>query len=137
MPEVSSVSVVYKKQSGDWSSLQLPGDSSSAEKLQGFLEACSTASFGVGSETVIDKAYRDALKLEPDFFRTNFELVNTAILRNVNIILSVGSSIQAELYKLNVYSTGGHFKAHVDTPHSKEMFGSLVVCLLSSREGNW
>ena len=43
----------------------------------------------------------------------------------------VGCSIRAELYKLNVYSTGGHFKAHVDTPRSKEMFGSLVVFLPS------
>lgn len=37
--------------------------------------------------------------------------------------------IQAELYKLNIYSSGGFFKAHVDTPRSENMFGSLVVCL--------
>ena len=38
--------------------------------------------------------------------------------------------VRAELYKLNIYSgPGGHFKSHVDTPRSSEMFGSLVVCL--------
>ena len=47
----------------------------------------------------------------------------------------VKPSIRAERYKLNIYSTGGHFKAHVDTPRSKEMFGSLVVCLPSQFTG--
>ena len=33
------------------------------------------------------------------------------------------------MYKLNIYASGGFFKAHVDTPRSERMFGSLVVCL--------
>ena len=37
--------------------------------------------------------------------------------------------MRAELYKLNIYARGGFFKAHVDTPRSEKMFGSLVVCL--------
>ena len=38
--------------------------------------------------------------------------------------------LQSELYKLNIYGApGGHFKAHVDTPRSEQMFGSPVVCL--------
>ena len=45
------------------------------------------------------------------------------------------TSIRAELYKLNVYSAGGHFKPHVDTPRSADMFGSLVVCLPSKFTG--
>ena len=36
---------------------------------------------------------------------------------------------------LNVYSTGGHFKSHVGTPRSADMFGSLVVCLPSKFTG--
>lgn len=43
--------------------------------------------------------------------------------------------IRAELYMLNVYSAGGHFKRHVDTPRSADMFGSLVVCLPSQFTG--
>ena len=43
--------------------------------------------------------------------------------------------MRAELYKLNVYGPGGHFKAHVDTPRSQQMFGSLVVCLPSQFSG--
>lgn len=142
---VESISLVYKKQSGVWSSkaLQLPADTTDGENnLQEFLETCSTASFGVGGETVTDKDYRDALKLEPDCFRADFEIANTTVLSNILTIMSVGrvgslgsSSIRAELYKLNIYLTGGHFKAHVDTPRSKDMFGSLVVCLPSQFTG--
>ena len=135
-PELNVVRVLYEGQSGDWSQLQLPADLADEENesLQEFLDVCSTASFGIGGETVTDKTYRDALKLEPENFQTDFELANTAILSEISRIMSVGdssASVRAELYKMNVYSTGGHFKAHLDTPRSKEMFGSLVVCLPS------
>ena len=118
LSQVSSVILDYRKASSDeWSSkpLQLPAGSADEESMQDFLASCSTASFGMGSETVVDKTYRDALKLAK--------------------IISVSSSIRAELYKLNVYLTGDHFKSHVDTPHSEDMFGSLVVCLPSHFKG--
>ena len=141
LPQVRAVSLLYKKPTGKWSSdpLQLPKDISTAsECVKEFLDACSTASFGYGGETVTDKAYRDALKLEPDCFRSDFELESTCILSTIAKVMSARSShsfIRAELYKLNMYSTGGHFKAHVDTPRSTEMFGSLVVCLPSQFTG--
>ena len=140
VPQVNNVSLHYKKQSGEWSSqpLQLPGDLTTGESPEEFLKSCSTASFGIGAETVTDKAYRDALKLEPECFFANFELESTSILSTIATVMSAGSSpsfIRAERYKLNIYSTGGHFKAHVDTPRSKEMFGSLVVCLPSEFVG--
>ena len=37
--------------------------------------------------------------------------------------------MRCELYRLNIYGEGGLFQAHVDTPTSEKMFGSLVVCL--------
>ena len=43
--------------------------------------------------------------------------------------------VQAELYKLNIYNSGGFFKAHVDTPKSEQMFGSFVVCLPTQFSG--
>ena len=140
VPEVSNVSLLYKKKSGEWSPqpLQLPGDMGEGERVKEFLKACSTASFGIGGETVTDRDYRDALKLEPECFRSDFDLESTDILNTIASVMNANSSpsfIRAELYKLNVYSTGGHFKAHVDTPRSKEMFGSLVVCLPSQFTG--
>lgn len=45
-------------------------------------------------------------------------------------------SINAELYKLNVYGApSGEFKAHVDTPRSERQIGSLVVALPVAHEG--
>ena len=141
MPQVENIVLFYKKQSGDWSPkpLELPSGLTD-EHVQEFLDSCSTASFGIGNETVVDKEYRDALKLEPDRFYANFEIANTSVLAHITRILSsirgdVSSPVRAQLYMLNVYSTGGHFKSHVDTPRSKEMFGSLVVCLPSQFTG--
>ncbi len=129
------MTIHYTKKPGDYNALALPADVMEDKNLLQFLEACSTASFGIGSQTVTDPTYRDALKLDPDCFTADFELANTTILGSIASIMAVGSSIRAELYKLNVYSTGGHFKAHVDTPRSPEMFGSLVVSLPSQFTG--
>ena len=124
IPEVKSVDLMYKKENGDWCSkpLQLPADLAD-EKLQEFFGSCS------------DDTYLDALKLEPECFHASFEIANTFVLDYIYRIMSLSSPIRAELYMLNVYSTGGHFKSHVDTPRSKDMFGSLVVCLPSEFTG--
>ena len=132
LPQVDNVTIHYTKKPRDYNALTLPADVMEDKNLPMFLEACSTAR---GSQTVTDPTYRDALKLDPDCFTADFELANTTILGSIASIMAVGSSIRAELYKLNVYSTGGHFKAHVDTPRSPEMFGSLVVSLPSQFTG--
>ena len=134
IPEVKSVDLVYKKENGDWccKPLQLPADLAD-ENLQEFLASCSTA--GIDGESVTDETYLDALKLEPECFHASFEIANTFVLDYIYRIMSLSSPIRAELYMLNVYSTGGHFKSHVDTPRSKDMFGSLVVCLPSEFTG--
>ena len=106
----------------------LPGADKTA--IQQLVDCCSVASFGIGSKEVTDPSYRNALKLEPAQFTTSFLLTGTPILSEVRqLLVPQVQNIRAELYKLNVYGPGGHFKAHVDTPRSPEMFGSLVVCL--------
>ena len=123
----SNVLISYKTKTGEWSSqpLQLPGSTD----IQDLIDSCSVASFGLGSRTVTDKNYRDALKLEPDSFMTNFNISNTPLINDITNLMTITSPFRAELYKLNIYSVGGHFKSHVDTPRSGNMFGSLVVCL--------
>ena len=84
----------------------------------------------------MDLSYCNALKLPPDQFISSFQLCNTPILGDIQRLMMPdmrgGHSIQAELYKLNIYSgPGGHFKVHVDTPRSSGMFRSFVVCLLT------
>ena len=92
VPQVSSVSLLYKQQSGDWSTLQLPADLAPGKNPQEFLQACSTASFGIGGETVTDMSYRDALKLDPECFRADFELENTDILSTIARIMQTKSA---------------------------------------------
>ena len=93
------------------------------------LEACSVASYGHKGKDVVDKSYRNAFKLEPDDFITSFHICSTPILQEIQSIIPAVVGLKADLYKLNIYASGGFFKAHVDTPHSERMFGSLVMCL--------
>ena len=126
---LSSPSKVQLKQGSDeWAGVVFPGADEAAS--QQLLSACSVASFGMGSKKVTDKSYRDAFKLEPDRFATTFQLCDTPILGEIQMLMVPDvCAIRADLYKLNIYAPGGHFKAHVDTPRSERMFGSLVVCL--------
>ncbi|KAL5510509.1 hypothetical protein EMCRGX_G006068 [Ephydatia muelleri] len=122
-----SATIVYSNSSGQWNTATFPSDSESP--LVGLIEACSVASFGLNGETVADKTYRDALKLEPDRFVTDFSVSSTSILFEIKKLVPQICNIRTQLNKLNIYGAGGHFRSHMDTPKSKEMFGSLVVCL--------
>ena len=130
----SKIEVLYKKPSGDWSQHPVVFPGASESDLLNLIDVCSIASFGFDGKDVIDHTYRDALKLDPQNFMTSFQLGSTDILNEISSLMvpddiNMSSGVQAELYKLNIYSNGGHFKAHVDTPHSPLMFGSLVLCL--------
>jgi len=110
-----------------WSSIEFPGASKAA--MIKLVDMCSVASFGYKDKDVIDKNYRDALKLDPIDFATTFQLCNSPIIREIESLIPHCAGLQAELYKLNIYLPGGFFKPHVDTPRSGQMFGSLVICL--------
>ena len=110
-----------------WNSVEFPGVSE-ADMIK-LLDACSIASYRHKGKDVVDKNYRNAFKLEPDNFFTSFHVCSTPILQEILSIVPIVVGLKAELYKLNVYAHGGFFKAHVDTPRSEKMFGSLVVCL--------
>ncbi|KAJ3044074.1 hypothetical protein HDV00_003178 [Rhizophlyctis rosea] len=99
------------------------------------LSSMHEAGFGLDSNTVIDPAVRKALALEPSNFAMTKPIIGAATLNTIKqALMPRPDEIKAELYKLNVYGPGGHFKSHVDTP-SKNMFGSLVVCLPSPFAG--
>ncbi|KAJ8480820.1 hypothetical protein ONZ51_g6410 [Trametes cubensis] len=113
----------------------------SAEELQHLAETCDPATFGVDQQDVYDETYRKAGKLDrTDFALANFSPDAVGILdevRNELLIegLEKSERIHAELYKLNVYGPGSFFKAHVDTPRSERMFGSLVIVFPTAHEG--
>jgi hypothetical protein len=115
--------------------------------IRDMCSSCQAATFGRQGQDVYDATYREALKLEPSHFTTNFHPHDYGILDDLAQILLpsyLGGDrkdedllgVHAELYKLNVYSApSGIFKSHVDTPRSGNQFGSLVVCLPASHEG--
>ena len=113
--------------SKEWSSVEFPGVNEAA--MIKLLDVCSVASYGYDGKDVVDKNYRNAFKLEPEYFITSFQICSTPILQEIQSIVPTVVGLRAELYKMNIYARGGFFKAHVDTPHSEKMFGSLVVCL--------
>ena len=119
---------------GEIEKIVLPGADAAA--LTKLVSASSVASFGKGNQQVIDLSYRNSHEIVPDKLTTLFCPYNTNILREIETVMVPYRSIRAELYKLNLYTgPGGCFKSHVDTPHSGDMFGSLVVCLPTQFSG--
>ena len=119
---------------GEIAKVVFPGADEAA--LAKLLQASSVASFGKGDQQVTDLSYRDAYKIDPDKLTTSFYPCSTSILSEIETLMVPNRSIRAELHKLNLYTgPGGHFKSHVDTPRSGDMFGSLVICLPTQFSG--
>ncbi|RGP75161.1 hypothetical protein FLONG3_5845 [Fusarium longipes] len=123
--------------------LPLADDAASQESFALLLNACQPATFGFGSQEVLDEEYRKAGKMDTDDFCTDFNPYEHGIVDTINQVLAQGShstgrglGVKAELYKLNIYSApSGKFKPHVDTPRSDLQMGSLVVCLPVAHKG--
>ena len=107
---------------------------SSEESIQQLSDACKPATFGLEGEAVYDESYRKAWAMDPNTFACQFQPAGTRILSDIQTCLDQ-TNFTAQLYKLNVYGPGGHFKTHVDTPRDTSMFGSLAVCLPSAFTG--
>jgi hypothetical protein len=105
-------------------------------KLKPLLEHCKPAPFGEGKKTRYDRRVRDALQLKAEaggFTVENFDPQSAGILKKIQryLVPHDPNPVSAELYTLNVYTDGGHFAPHKDTPRGSDMFGTLVVCLPS------
>lgn len=101
------------------------------------LNACVSAPFGRGKKECFDETYRKALKLDGTYFSTEFDIFKTGLLQEIQRILCPDQKgiLIAEKDKLNVYTKGGFFKSHKDTPKGNNVIGSLVLVLPSQFEG--
>ncbi|KAF8351737.1 hypothetical protein F5887DRAFT_1277540 [Amanita rubescens] len=115
----NDLGIFYRKEDiSHWLKLHhCPNDS-----LEHLANTCEPACFGRNKENIYDESYRKAGKLSSDFFRPMLDVKEDKVIR-------------AELYNLNVYGEGSFFKAHVDTPRSESMFGSLVIFFPTAHEG--
>jgi len=107
-----------------------------ARALQPLIDRCQPATFGDKRRTRIDRSVRDAVQLKAEnggFSVEHFDPETAGILDAIRRQMLPHDSppITAELYALNVYTSGGHFAPHKDTPRGQDMFGTLVVCLPS------
>lgn len=114
------------------------------EELEPLITASEEATFGRGNEDVLDPSYRSALVLHSgDFAIAPMSAVDPYALGIITLIKETlftedqlrGQRIVAGLDKLNVYKDGDFFKGHVDTPKSKDMFGTLVINIPSEHVG--
>ena len=78
--------------------------------------------FGRGSETIIDTSVRKTWELNTD----QFELRNPAwppflqeLVAFVAKKLGTGTDVQAELYKMLLYESGGYFQPHSEYSHDR------------------
>jgi hypothetical protein len=105
-------------------------------ELKLLLEHCKPAPFGDGKKTRYDRNVRDALQLKAErggFSIEGFDPESAGILKKIQreLVPHDPNPISAELYTVNIYTDGGHFAPHKDTPRGNDMFGTLVVCLPS------
>src|ERR1017187_999278 len=113
------------------------GDTFEQERLlRPLVERCAVAAFGGGRKTRYDLTVRDALAFKSAggaFSVLHFDPAAMGILEQIRRELAphLPDALTAELYNLNVYTRGGHFVPHKDTPRGSDMLGTLVVCLPS------
>lgn len=111
-------------------------DTKQVSALQPLINRCTPATFGDKRRNRLDRSVRDAMQLMASagsFSVENFDPESTGILDAIRreMLPADSPSVSAELYALNIYTTGGHFAPHKDTPRGGDMFGTLVVCLPS------
>ncbi|MBX3232016.1 MAG: hypothetical protein KIT84_20130 [Labilithrix sp.] len=102
--------------------------------VEDLVERCAPAPFGKGKRTLFGRSVRDARQLKAEggaFSVAGFDPVESGVLESVRreFVPHDPNPLTAELYCLNVYSQGGHFEPHKDTPRGDDMLGTLVVCL--------
>ena len=81
--------------------------SATSEEIDQLSAACDPATFGRGKEDVYDETYRKAVKMDASNFAVQFDPARTGLIKIIEEQLLRSQkkemSIDAEVYKLNVY----------------------------------
>lgn len=98
------------------------------------IRRCEPAPFGAGRQTRRDRRIRQGWQLSAKdgaFQVLGLDLAETGILEEIRRALCPGhtSAPEVELHAVNVYTHGGHFVSHKDTPRDRDCFGTVVACL--------
>lgn len=109
------------------------------EQARALAAAAERAPYGRGDQTLLDESVRKVRQISPDKVKIGgkqWPLTLASIVAAATEGLGrPQGSLQADLYKLLVYETGGFFLPHRDTEKAPGMLGTLIVVLPSAHEG--
>ncbi|KAJ7138624.1 hypothetical protein C8R46DRAFT_1137393 [Mycena filopes] len=132
---------IYYDSEGETSASRVDLGNATEAELVALAAACDPATFGVNKQDVLDETYRKAGNLDLSKFASRLDVVASGLIRAISPDMLLGQAVdadktlQAELYKLNVYGPGSFFKGHKDTPRGENMIGSLVVVFPTAHTG--
>mmetsp|Transcript_44251 Transcript_44251/g.107009 ORF Transcript_44251/g.107009 Transcript_44251/m.107009 type:complete len:817 (+) Transcript_44251:2878-5328(+) len=124
--------------------LSLPVPKSQIRELVALAER---APFGKGLDTVLDESVRKAWQIDATNISFDEGDVNKPWKKALKVVtqfcveslcsanLLQHSQVDANLYKMLVYDTGGHFQKHVDAEKEPGMFATMVIQLPSKHDG--
>ncbi len=109
------------------------------DQVRSLIDAAERAPYGKGTETLVDTAVRDCWQIDSARIR----LGGAAWASTFSSLLNAAATglgcpaerLDAQLYKLLIYETGGFFAAHRDTEKADGMVATLSVSLPVSGTG--
>ena len=96
------------------------------------------APYGKGVRTLVNRAVRDTIELDPGLFRLGdaWRQAIDSVTRRVGRDLALeDEELEAHLYKLLLYEKGGRFLPHRDSEKLDGMVASLIVVLPNAFDG--
>jgi hypothetical protein len=109
--------------------------SAEGSDINELIDACKQACYGFDGKLCCDDSVRKAYCMQKNEFNTNLDIYAQSLLKHISETLVTNKELVCERDKLNVYTTGGHFKTHKDSLTNDKMIGTLVICLPSYFEG--
>ncbi|MCY4454405.1 MAG: 2OG-Fe(II) oxygenase [Immundisolibacterales bacterium] len=102
-------------------------------QVRALIEMAERAPYGKGPDTLVDTSVRDCRQIDSGRVRLSgaaWPDTFAKIMRSVAAGLGYpGDRLDARLYKLLIYETGGFFSAHRDTEKADGMIGTLSISL--------
>ncbi len=113
----------------DLGALALPLKQMSAKHL---FAASHVAAYGQGTQTLVDTKVRKTFEIDSSKVRLSDEWNSTIASATQQVAIQLGlpeEQLEAQLYKLLIYKTGGFFRPHRDSEKLDGMVASLIVVL--------
>ena len=108
-------------------------------QIRDLLKVAERAPYGKGADTLVDTSVRDCWQIGAERIRVGGgawpETLSGILERASKGLGCPGGRLEAQLYKLLIYETGGFFAEHRDTEKSGGMIATLSITLPASGAG--